>query len=419
MVLNNLIDQLSNQTTEGMTDAQKQNRLNLIGSLVAGITAAAGGEAAVAANAAQIESANNHLNVYEKIQLRNERSQYQASCGGENAATDSCRGLKNSIETLEEKGRSVLASETSTPGEDFAPAQTIKIEPNDVIQCVGSSNGYCVVTDESVSPEGKKEWVLKPASEEQALEGKARNAQVLANINDSVKKAGGALFEAGCGTDALCMIYRIGGGANPVDGKVPSAGDRLLTGIELFVMAAGARSSFKGAPADAPRVSNGVALDPRLPDPSAGLGYTPAKLVSSNPNVANSHTNGYTSELKLANNVAALPNQTVVRYGDALGTHGADVVSVNVARGDVYLWDSKFRSSISSIPSSPTFAEGSRRLANAIAEARFAITRSSLAPEIKQKALLNLQQGNFTANTVGAGAAKNSTVVKFCGGKPC
>ena len=55
-MLNNLIDQLSDQTAEGLTDAQKQNRLNLIGSLVAGITAAAGGEAAVAANAAQIET---------------------------------------------------------------------------------------------------------------------------------------------------------------------------------------------------------------------------------------------------------------------------------------------------------------------------------------------------------------------------
>jgi len=44
-----------------MTDEQKQNRLNLIGSLVAGITAAAGGEAAVAANAAQIETGNNYL----------------------------------------------------------------------------------------------------------------------------------------------------------------------------------------------------------------------------------------------------------------------------------------------------------------------------------------------------------------------
>ncbi|QDD92114.1 hypothetical protein CCZ28_17130 [Pseudomonas oryzihabitans] len=61
VVLNNLIDQLSDQTAEGMTDAQKQNRLNLIGSLVAGITAAAGGEAAVAANAAQIETGNNYL----------------------------------------------------------------------------------------------------------------------------------------------------------------------------------------------------------------------------------------------------------------------------------------------------------------------------------------------------------------------
>ncbi|WP_179538092.1 hemagglutinin repeat-containing protein [Pseudomonas sp. BIGb0408] len=84
VVLNNLIDQLSDQTAEGMTDAQKQNRLNLIGSLVAGITAAAGGEAAVAANAAQIETAHNWLYTEEITSWHEER----AKCSNESCKKD-------------------------------------------------------------------------------------------------------------------------------------------------------------------------------------------------------------------------------------------------------------------------------------------------------------------------------------------
>jgi hypothetical protein len=53
-----------------------------------------------------------------------------------------------------------------------------------------------------------------------------------------------------------------------------------------------------------PRVVNGVKLDARLPDPAAGLNYLPAKLDDANPNIANSHINGYTAELQLANEVA-------------------------------------------------------------------------------------------------------------------
>jgi len=167
------------------------------------------------------------------------------------------------------------------------------------------------------------------------------------------------------------------------------------------------------------RVSNGVPLNPNLPDPIAGLGYQPTILNSSNVNIANSQLNGYVGELNLANTVASLPNQTVVSYGDAVGTHGADVVSVDSETGNVTLWDSKFRSGIQNVPSSTTFTPQSNALNNALSDAQVAIVNSNLPAAAKQQALQNLQEGNFTANTVGSGAAKNSTTVKFCSGSPC
>jgi filamentous hemagglutinin len=165
------------------------------------------------------------------------------------------------------------------------------------------------------------------------------------------------------------------------------------------------------------RIYNGVALDPSLPDPAAGLGYAPKQLNNPNPNIANSQINGFAGELELANQIAKLPGQQVLRYADAVGTHGADVISVDVNTGDVFLWDSKFRSGSVSIKSSPTFDVNSDALENALGQARDAI--EDLPNALKDKALENLRQGNFTTNTVGAGNAKNSVPVRFCGGNPC
>ena len=108
----------------------------------------------------------------------------------------------------------------------------------------------------------------------------------------------------------------------------------------------------------------------------------------------------------------------MVKYGDAVGTHGADVVLVNSITGEVTFWDSKYRSSAVSVGESPTFANEQTRL-KATAEAIIAAKNSNLPPSIKQAALTNLQDENFVANTVGAGAAKNSAPRKYCGGKPC
>ncbi|MCC8484877.1 hemagglutinin repeat-containing protein, partial [Xanthomonas campestris] len=165
------------------------------------------------------------------------------------------------------------------------------------------------------------------------------------------------------------------------------------------------------------RVTNGVELDPRLPDPSAGLEYSPDILNSSNPNIANSHLNGYASELRLANTVANIPDEIVVKYGNKAGVKGADVVSVNALTGEVSLWDSKFRGNSANVSPSTTFKENSRALNNSVREAIADIQASSLSPDIKVKAIQNLTLGNFTANTVGSGKSKNSTTIRFSGNK--
>ena len=168
-----------------------------------------------------------------------------------------------------------------------------------------------------------------------------------------------------------------------------------------------------------PRATNGVQLDPRLPDPVAGLGYTPNALNSSNPNIANSHRNGYVEELRLANEVVKLPGETVISYGDVIGSHGADVTSVNSNNGEVSLWDNKYRGSSRIIQSSPTFEPGSTALNDAITRAREQIENSSLPQPVKDAAIVNLQNGNFTTNTTGSGRARNSVPVKFCNFVPC
>ena len=136
-------------------------------------------------------------------------------------------------------------------------------------------------------------------------------------------------------------------------------------------------------------------------------------LNSGNPNIANSQLNGYISELNLANSVADLPGVTVVEYGDVVGSHGADIVSVD-AEGDVTLWDAKYRSSPANTGPSPTFKQGSSALDGAVQDAITAIRESSnLNPEQQAAALKNLDGGNFTAITAGQGQTTTSFVQSF------
>ena len=69
----------------------------------------------------------------------------------------------------------------------------------------------------------------------------------------------------------------------------------------------------------------------------------------------------------------------MVRWGDPTGSHGSDVVSVNIKTGEVTLWDSKFRSGSVPIQPSKTF-QTPKSMSNAIVEAEKTIKANTTLP---------------------------------------
>jgi filamentous hemagglutinin len=185
--------------------------------------------------------------------------------------------------------------------------------------------------------------------------------------------------------------------------------------VETTAQAAATTTTSTGG-----RVFNGIELNPNLPPPIAGWDYSPSMLKGPSENQIWSHWTGYQGEINLANTVAGLPNETVVRWGDAIGTNGNDIISVNQATGQVTLWDNKFRNDVRGLKDpSATFDPGSANLSNALEQAERAIDQSALPSTVKVQALTNLRSGNFVTNTVGSGGLKNSFHIRFCGGSPC
>ena len=124
------------------------------------------------------------------------------------------------------------------------------------------------------------------------------------------------------------------------------------------------------------------------------------------------HRNAAETEEALARTVHDLPGEVVIRWGDPIGTHGADVISVNIDRysGRVTLWDAKYRGNPVAVQPSKTFAL-EPRIQNAVDEAIVTLERNaSLSLETRRKALENLRRGIFETRTVGAGNAKNSVL---------
>jgi filamentous hemagglutinin len=121
------------------------------------------------------------------------------------------------------------------------------------------------------------------------------------------------------------------------------------------------------------------------------------------------HVLGGMTEEDLAN-VQGRPDEQVIRWGDPIGSHGADVISVNKRTGAVTLWDAKNRTASVRIQQSRTFVDPKAR-ANAIEQARDALGADrSLPAAAKQQALENLRLGRVNTHTVGFGNAKNSVI---------
>jgi hypothetical protein len=171
------------------------------------------------------------------------------------------------------------------------------------------------------------------------------------------------------------------------------------------------------------RVILGVAIDPRLPLPEAGPGYAPKRLSDSSEAHAQSHINGYVTELRLANAVVQdFTGQTVIRYGNKAGVQHADVISVG-ADGSVTLWDAKFRSTGSAPSHSETFTEAGRRQSAIDDAIAFLQTGPHGLPrEVAQAAIANLQAGTVTTITAHTREAGSSgtfgyTTVRYEGGQ--
>jgi hypothetical protein len=127
-----------------------------------------------------------------------------------------------------------------------------------------------------------------------------------------------------------------------------------------------------------------------------------------NPNVP-SHAKAAAAEAELAAKVHGMPDQQVVVSGGPIGSHGADVISVDTRTGAVTLWDAKYRGENVRVGASTTFEAGKDARNNAIRQAIAAIRDDkTLSPEIRDKAEENLLARRIRTITTGFGKAKNS-----------
>jgi len=156
----------------------------------------------------------------------------------------------------------------------------------------------------------------------------------------------------------------------------------------------------------------GIRLDPKVGEPAAGRDYLPEN---------ESHRKGLRGEYGLANDIArSFPDHTIVEYGRKAGERGPDVVSVS-RDGEVYVWDSKWRSAETSISPGGRAHQPDRSVAGARDDARISIEGAMksgrLSPEAADKALENLKNRNLTIVTVGTGNARNGVVERIVGGE--
>ncbi len=141
------------------------------------------------------------------------------------------------------------------------------------------------------------------------------------------------------------------------------------------------KSSVLRPPSETARAPAASQSKPPLPPAEADVRGVPRF----NPDVP-AHKLAAQAEKELAETVHNLPGQVVVRWGDPIGSHGADVISVNQRTGEVILWDSKARTASTAIQPSPTFAPKSNSLASAIKQARESIEKNqTLPPDIRSE----------------------------------
>ena len=181
-----------------------------------------------------------------------------------------------------------------------------------------------------------------------------------------------------------------------------------------FVEGAGALKALGSVP-ESIEVLAGRAPGLELPGGFRAPGLPPSQaelrgVPRFNPDIPE-HAAGAGAEEQLANIAQSQPNEQVVRWGDVIGSHGADVISVNTQTGDVTLWDAKLRSAEVRIQESSTFRARSDAREHAIQQAIETIeTDTTLPSSIRQRALENVERKQINTRTVAFGNAKNSII---------
>jgi hypothetical protein len=205
----------------------------------------------------------------------------------------------------------------------------------------------------------------------------------------------------------------------PLPGLVPPPVSQTKPGEGGFTPSPPSVPVHPGRPVEANKPIVLQAKKPPLPPAKAdSLG-----VRRYDPNVRR-HKVAAAAEKRLAHEVHGTPDEQVVEWGGPIGSHGADVVSVDTKTGRVTLWDAKYRSGRLKIDksgkperkdvkitASSTFKAGSRARANAIQKAEEAIEKDkTLPPAIRAKALANLRALRIRTITKGFGKAKNQVI---------
>jgi filamentous hemagglutinin len=225
------------KSREELTESEKQT-IAALSTLAGGLSGAlAGGDAfnaALGAGTAKNAVENNHLSDIERLSLQALQREYESSCNG--STTSDCQDLSGEIAELIAKDLSVLKDEVLSEDNDFTRAMVHTTSPGDVISCATSPNGFCVATDKTITTDRGEEWVLQPASFEQAIEGKTRNDLDNAIITAQLQGVSNELFSAGCGgagvAGVACQGFMAAGGENPITGEVASNTERVMWGIQ-------------------------------------------------------------------------------------------------------------------------------------------------------------------------------------------
>ena len=126
------------------------------------------------------------------------------------------------------------------------------------------------------------------------------------------------------------------------------------------------------------------------------------------------HLSGLHGEELFARWLHETTDEIVIRWGDGVGTHGADIITVNAGSGQnagrLTIWDTKWRTNPTNIGPSRTFSDAGR-LQNALQQAREALEVADGIPStLRQKAVDSIDSRTFAAHTPGMGAARSSGI---------